>query len=53
MSADVDEKAAYERSLRMWALEQVIMHHDGSGVVVSKLTAEADDLVAWVKKEQE
>jgi len=41
-----------DQELRIWAMEQVIKMHSGSGKVLSTLTSEAEKLVEWVKGSQ-
>jgi hypothetical protein len=38
-----------DEELRIWAIGQVIAHHNGNGVVTETLIAEADKLIAYVQ----
>lgn len=38
-----------DEDLRKWAITQVIYHHEGTGMTMDKIIAEAEALIAYTK----
>ena len=40
-----------DEELRIWAIEQAVKHHAGTGVVMDTILNHADKLIAYVRNE--